>query len=164
MSSTNYIVSFGSGNPTANTGLSPTFTVFKVVPGGGSTTAPGITEIPSATGLYYFTYEPLTSMAFVIDGGSSLTGNARYIPGNLYPVSAADQFIGTTASSFGSTATDPSTVMGYLKRLQEFNEGNSVFTKTSGLWDVFARGNTAGASTLLVEKTLTDNGSTITKT
>lgn len=182
----NFLLQFGSGT-TTNAGLAPTFTVFKVFPGGGNTTAPGITEVPSATGLYYFTYEPAASIAFVVDANTtSLSASARYIVGNLDPIQAIDEritemgmtlvaigntgsaqvalLIGTTASSFGSTSTDPATVMGYLKRLQEFNEGNSNFTKQSGAWDIFARGNAVGASTQLIQKVVTDQGAVIRKT
>lgn len=188
----NYIIKFGQ---TLITGLSPTFTIFKVVPGGGSTTPPGVTELPTSSGLYYFSYEPSASIAFTIDGATTaLITTSRFISGALDPVQAVDEritelgaslnalsasfgaqsasfgfgsslvaLIGTTASSFGSTLTDPSTVMGYLKRLQEFNEGNSIFTKTSGAWSIYSRGNAVGASTQLAQKTVSDAGSVITK-
>lgn len=184
-----YILQFGN---TLYSGLTPTFTVFKVVPGGGATTPPGVTEIPSSSGLYYFTYEPAAAIAFNIDGGSALSSITRYIAGALDPVQAVDEritelgtsltalssslsilgaslvqpilnILGTTNSSFGTTLVDPSTVIGYLRRLQEFDEGNSIFTKTSGTWAIFARGNATGASTGLVQKTITDSGSVITK-
>jgi hypothetical protein len=207
----NFIVQFGSGAPSTYAGLSPTFTVFNVVPGGGATTAPGITQVPTSTGLYYFTYNPLGSVAFVIDGGASIIGDARYLAGSLDPIDAVDEQItalgvstfamgasllaqgvsilaqgnsiaifggslvaglGGLGDSFGTTLTDPSTVFGYLKRLQEFNEGNSVFTKTTGIWGVFSRGNTyvlgpttyPGSSTQIAAKTLDDSGSIIVKT
>lgn len=194
----NYIIQFGQSFYPA---LAPTFTAFQVVPGGGATTAPGVTAVPGATGMYYFSYEPAGSIAFILDGATTGLGNARYITGALDPVQAVDEritemgttlvaignslsamgtslsamggsfgfgasifaLLGSTASSFGSTATDPATVFGFLKRLQEFNEGNSVFYKTSGLWDVYARGNAVGASTMLVEKSLVDSGSVVTK-
>lgn len=191
----NYILQFGG---TLYTGLTPAFTVFKVVPGGGSTTAPGITEIPTNSGLYYFTYEPAASIAFNIDGGAALITVSRYITGALDPIQAVDEritemgssltalgtsfaalsatfggqlatgatiltLLGNPASSFGTTLTDPTTVFGYIKRNQEWNEGDSIFTKTSGTWDVFARGNAVGASTELIQKTITDSGSVITK-
>jgi hypothetical protein len=156
----NYILQFGS---TTWSGLTPTFSVFRAVPGGGTTTAPGITELPTSSGLYYFTYDPQGPVAFVADGGASLLATSRYIAGTLDPIQSVDEKLGTTASSFGSTATDPSTVFGFLKRFLEFNEGNSVFTKSSGAWAIFARGNAAGASTGLAAKTLYDSGSVVTK-
>lgn len=195
-----YLVLFGSGNPASNTGLSPTFTVFKTVPGGTNATPPGITEIPSATGQYYFTYGATNAIAFVIDGGSGLASSIRYVPGLLDPVDAIDEQLtaygntalqgmsnlgttmltsfaglgntmfygfsgidaklGATNASFGSTNTDPTSIFGFVKRLQEFNEGNSTFNKATGVWDVYSR----GSSTLLTEKTLADSSGTVSKT
>ena len=198
----NYLIQFFSSvNPSLITGFSPTFTVFKTVPGGANATPPGITEIPTATGLYYFTYGPTNTVAFVIDGGASLPVSSRYIAGNLDPVQAVDEqltgvgntlqaigntllaqgsstntqivgLIGSLADSYGSTLSDPTTVFGYLKRLQEYNEGNSLFTKSSGVWQVYTRGVTyvlgpttyPGTTTLLSQKTIADSGSVITKT
>lgn len=194
--SKNYIIQFSNGNPTLWIGLSPTFTVFKAVPGGTDVTPPGITQIPTNTGLFYFTYGATSSIAFVIDGATtSLTSSERYITGNLDPadnidgivgntvmggmsllatgitglasgisalslgVSAVSVLIGTTASSFGNTATDPSDLFGYLKRLQEWNEGNSIFNKSTSLWDIYSR----GSSTLLAEKSLVDSQGLVTK-
>lgn len=205
----NYLLIFGNGtNPASNAGLNPTFTVFNVVPGGGSTTAPGITQIPTNTGLYYFSYAPTSSVAFVVDGATTGLGSARYIAGiidgndvvneligsTLYPMGVSltalgttsialfgasflgaslqalalgssgvadlSARIGTTASSFGTTATDPATVLGYLKRLQETNEGNQSFNKSTSAWDVYSR----GSSTLLFEKTLEDSSGSVSST
>ncbi len=69
-------------------------------------------------------------------------------------------FVGTTASSFGSTSIDPSTLFGFLKRAQEIQEGAQVYTKASGLWDLYDRTQT----TLLREKTISDSSSQTTKT
>lgn len=194
----NFLLQFGTGLPSLNTGLAPTFSVFRVIPGGGATTPPGITELPTTTGLFYFTYgmsAGSNAIAFVVDGFTSALGSARYIAGELDPSQFVDEqltaqgttlvaignsltalgnsfgfgssllaVIGSTASSFGTTAADPATVFGFLKRLQEFNEGNSNFAKTSGVWDIYARGNAVGASTQLIQKTLTDSGSIVTKT
>jgi hypothetical protein len=199
----NYIVQFGGGNPTSFAGLSPTFIVFKVVPGGGAPTGatapPGITQIPSSTGLYYFTYEPLTSVAFVIDGGNTLATSDRYVVNCIDTIQNVDetlavfgdntlalgmsllalgntnvalgttgiatteQLVGFTSSPIGDLTDSPTDVMGYLMRLREFNEGNSTFAKTSGLWSIYASGSSIGASTLLAEKTLSDNGTVVTK-
>lgn len=68
--------------------------------------------------------------------------------------------IGDTTSSYGSTSIDPTTLFGFLKRNQEFWEGNQAYAKASGLMDFYSR----GSSTLLVEKTITDSTSTTTKT
>lgn len=162
----NYTLIFGSGNPTGNTGLSPTFIVFKSVPGGNNVIPPGITEIPTSTGLYYFSYGVTASISFVVDGGSTLSSAVRYIPGALDPSDAVDEQlalitaeIGTTASSFGSTAVDPGTLYGYLKRLQELGEGNATFDKTTSVWSIYSR----GSSTQLASKTFADNSGNIVK-
>lgn len=153
-----YYLSFGA-NPTVNTGLSPTFIGFKAL-GGSAATAPGITEIPGITGLYYFTYGPTTAVGFMIDGGASLTTSSRYIAGSLDPNDAMDEKLGTNADSFGSTSADPTTIFGFIKRYQEFNEGNSTFNKTTGVWNIFSR----GSSTQLIQKTLGDTNSIVSKT
>lgn len=67
--------------------------------------------------------------------------------------------LGTTASSIGTTNTDPVDIMGHLKRIQEFHEGTSEFSKTSGLWQIKTRG-----STLMVQRTLANAVTTVTKT
>lgn len=197
-----FLVQFGTGNPgtTLNAGLSPTFILFAVMPSGalptGGSAVPGITQLPNnaggiSTGVFYFTYEPLSPIAFVIDGGSAITtAAARYVSGALDPVQAVDEriaglssmianqgttltgSIGSLADSFGTTLSDPTSVFGYLKRLQEWNEGDSTFLKTSGTWAVWSRGNTfilgastyPGTSAMLTTKNLVDNGSNITKT
>ena len=185
----NYLLQFGTGNPSSFSGLAPTFITFKTIPGGTNVTPPpGITEIPTATGLYYFTFGATTSVVFTVDGATSgLSDPVRYISGE---VSALDQLdvnlaaqgstlvaigntlaamgssfapflslIGTTTSSFGDSTTDPLTVFGYLRRLQEFNEGNANFTKSSGFWSIYSR----GSSYLLAQKTIADTASNVTK-
>jgi hypothetical protein len=66
--------------------------------------------------------------------------------------------IGTTASSFGTEVVDPTTVFGYLKRMQEFNEGNQDFNKTTGVWTIEARN-----TSLIATKTLTNSSSEVTR-
>lgn len=68
--------------------------------------------------------------------------------------------IGSTASSFGDSTTDPVTVFGYLKRLQEFLEGDQSYTKASGALTFSSR----GSSTLLASKTVSDSNTETTKT
>lgn len=200
-----YLLQFSNGSPTLYSGLNPTMVVFKTMDG-TNVTAPGITQIPTNSGLYYFNYGPTTAMAFVVDGATTgLSSSERYITGQLDPADAINEqcaqgfsnaaigltmqaiglslmvgisnlssgitvivpgisgiadLIGNTASSFGSTSSDPATIFGYLKRLQEWNEGNSEFNKSTSLWDVFSR----GSSTLLAEKTLLDSAGIVSKT
>lgn len=140
-------------------GLSPTLSVFVNTSTGLTAAPPGITEIFS--GVYEFLYEPGQSFSiyFEADGGVGL-GSNRYVPGTLDPIIMVDQKVGFGTDSFGSTAIDPGTMYGMIKRLQELLEGNAVFNKSTGVWDVYSR----GSSTLLREKTLTNTTSSATKT
>lgn len=153
-----FVLTFGSGNPASFTGLSPTLSIFSSAPGGSLITAPSITEI-NATGFYTFAYDPTLPIIFLVDGGSNLQANDRYIKGILDPIQAVDAKVGFSFSTFGSTSIDPSTVLGYLKRNLEFEEGDSTFNKTTGEWVISSR----GSSTILRDKTLTDSAGTVTK-
>ena len=66
--------------------------------------------------------------------------------------------VGSTTSTFGDSASDPGTLYGYLKRIQEFLEGRSTFTKATGSWAISSRG-----GSLLATKTLTNTSSQVTK-
>lgn len=166
-----YVFQFGNGNPSSFAGLAPTFIVFTAV-GIGSTTPPAITQIPTSTGLYYTTYTPLSTVAFVLDGTATVTNNGfRYISGAMSPADNGPSLLGTLSDSFGSTLADPTTVFGYLRRLQEYNEGNNVFNKVSGALQYWSRGVTyasgtsvySGSSAMLIQKSVVDSGSVITK-
>lgn len=154
-----YWMAFGSGNPADNTGLTPTMTIFQTS-GGTAIAAPAITEPGSGTGLYKFSYGPTASIIFVCDGGAGLDSGDRYIIGALDPIQAVDEKVGSSSDSFGSTSVDPTTIFGYVKRNLEFNEGDASFNKSTGVWDISSR----GSSTLLREKTLTNNTTAATKT
>lgn len=155
----NYFAVFGSGDPRSNTGLFPTFILF-FDQNGATRTPPGITEVFAGSGMYQFQYAPSLGIGFLLDGGSALSASARYISGNLDPIQAVDEKVGTVNDSFGSTAVDPSTVLGYLKRGQEFSEGNATYTKADGKWSIFSR----GSSTMLTQKTLANNTTEADKT
>lgn len=154
-----YYLKFGSGDSVNFTGLTPTFTIF-AANGVTALTPPGITESPAGSGLYGFIYGPTQSILFKADGGAALSTSDRYISAALDPVQAVDEKVGYVTDSFGSTGTDPSTLMGYSKRNQEFNEGNATFIKATGIWDVYTR----GSSTLLMEKSLTNTTTAAGKT
>lgn len=77
---------------------------------------------------------------------------------NIVDLTPVLTLIGTTASSIGSTGVDPGDMMGYLKRLQELQEGDADFNKTTGVWQIESRG-----GTLLREKTLANTASAVTK-
>lgn len=173
-----FLVQFGAGNPSTYTGLAPTFIVFTAI-GVGNTTPPGITEVPTSTGLYYFNYAPQSAVAFVLDGTATITSNPiRYVSGLLDPTSqvpsgitAIGTILGSLGDSIGTTLTDPGTVVAFLKRIQEDLEGNNVFTKQSGAFELWSRGVThvlgvttyPGSSQMLIQKVVSDSGSVITK-
>ena len=71
-----------------------------------------------------------------------------------------DTEIGSTASSFGDSSTDPATVFGYLRRVVQFLEGNQTYTKSTGGL-VFA---SRGSSYVLASKTVADSTTQTTKT
>lgn len=113
-----------------------------------------------------------TALAFGLTNsvmGVTLTGYASTIYGygvSIYAQGASAGLgaeilnrIGTTASSFGSTGTDPGDVYGFLKRLQELQEGQASFDKTTGIWQIQTRG-----ATTLRSRTLLNSASSVTKT
>ena len=153
-----YWVKFGSGDPRTYTGLSPTMVIF-ATQGGTALAGPGMSEVISGSGFYQFQYGPTISIIFLADGGSGLTAGDRYVSGPLDPIQAVDQTVGQPYASFGSTSVDPTTVIGWAKRNQEIMEGNAVFNKSTGVWDVYSR----GSSTLIFEKQLANNTTQATK-
>ncbi len=167
-----YWFTFGT-NPTATTGLAPTFTQF-VDQLGQTLSPPGITESPAGFGFYRANYTVglSTSIAFVVDGGATLSTSIRYATGNIFEQNSLDTLgttlltvaniaplIGSTVASFGSTSVDPSTVFGYLRRSMEVQEGNQTFLKSTGQWSILSR----GSSTLLATKLLNSDVSGVTR-
>jgi hypothetical protein len=84
--------------------------------------------------------------------------------GNTLPSIMAfnSSFIGSTASSFGTSGTDPSTVFGYLKRIQELMEGDQVFFAAGGTLMLYNR-TALGTTTLLRTKDVLNTGASVTK-
>lgn len=139
---------------------SPTFVLLQDE-SGSTATPPGVTQLISGTGAYQFSFAGSTlSYFFRVDGGASLGVDRRYIDGVLDPLDTIDQKIGTLADSIGSTSADPSTIFGYVKRLQELHEGNATYIKSTGIWTLSSR----GSSTVLREKALTNDSVSATKT
>lgn len=99
-----YWVTFGSGVPSSNSGLAPTFIQFWQ--DSGSTLAPpSIAEIGSSSGLYKFSYTPTVSIGFVLDGATTgLAANVRYVLGNLDPADRIDEY-GTSLMAQGVSLT-----------------------------------------------------------
>lgn len=149
-------------NPTTYTGLAPTLIQF-VDNLGNNISAPGITESPAGSGIYRFSYGPTIGMFLTVDWGGVITSSYRYTKGSLDPIQAVDERVGGILGnndSIGSTAIDPTTVIGFLKRALEFWEGNASYDKATGTWDIYSR----GSSTLLREKDLTNTVTAATKT
>lgn len=155
-----YGLVFTTSDPRTTTGLTPTLIQFWDMATGGTLPPPGITELFVGSGVYQFSYAATGPVYFLADGGSIVADTDRYLEGILDPIQSVDERLGTVADSFGSTSVDPTTVLGYLKRLQEWLEGNANFAKSTGTWQVFSR----GSSTMLQQKALTNTTSSATKT
>lgn len=91
--------------------------------------------------------------------GTTLVGVGNTLAGIGISLNVFTSLIGSTSSSFGDSLTDPSTLFGYLKRLQENLEGNSQYVKVSGLWGIYSR----GSSTTLANKTITNSATMVSK-
>lgn len=116
---------------------------------GVSNLAQGLTTLGYGVSIY----------AQVQNNGTTLVaiGNSLAVLGTS--LSIIIPAIGSTASSFGDASTDPSTLFGYLKRIQENLEGDSQYVKVSGIWSIFDR----AASATLVVKTITNNATMVVK-
>lgn len=146
-----YQLNFGGDvDPTTVAGLTPTFTQFWNVGAGTTAAPPGITQLYA--GAYFFQYDcPVgTQISFLVDGGSALS-SGRFIRSDLTAIQGMDVVIGSTASAFGTSSTDPGQLMGMVRRTQEFLEGLQNFNKTSGIYTAESRG-----GSLLMTKTLTN--------
>lgn len=155
-------ITFHPTDPRTYPSLAPTFLTFKRLDTQADVTPPGITQL-STTGVYMFAYNITAPVYFLIDGITTTAATDRYVYGLLDPSdqldNKIDSLVGSTASSFGTTSVDPSTLFGYLKRMQEFMEGDQTFTKSSGVWDIKTRG-----GTLFAQKTLSDSTSSTERT
>lgn len=67
--------------------------------------------------------------------------------------------IGSTASSYGTSAADPVDLFGYMKRIMENLEGNQTFYKASGVLQIYPRSN----ATLLASKTIANSVSMVVR-
>jgi len=88
----------------------------------------------------------------------TLSANSSSLSVGASILNSISDRIGFTTSTFGDVNTDPGTLYGYLKRTQEFLEGDATFTKLSGAWNVQSRG-----GSLLAQKTLNNTASQVTK-
>lgn len=91
--------------------------------------------------------------------GNTLTGIGNTVSILGISFGALIGVIGSTASSFGDVSTDPATLFGYLKRVQENLEGDSQYVKVSGIWSIFDR----ASSVTLAVKTIANNATLVAK-
>jgi hypothetical protein len=101
-----------------------------------------------------------TILSWVMNTGTSLSSQGTSIIAMGNTLSVLASYVGSTASSFGDSGTDPATVFGYAKRVVEFLEGNQVYTKSSGGLVFSSR----GSSYTIASKTVSDTSSTTSKT
>ncbi len=92
--------------------------------------------------------------------GTTLVAQGSTLVGTGNTLLTLSSYIGSTASSFGSTSVDPTTLFGFLKRAQDLSEGNNTYVKSTGVLSMLSR----GSSTLLATKTISDTSSQTTKT
>jgi hypothetical protein len=104
----------------------------------------------------------LSAMGFTLTGiGNTVLGigNTIFAIGASTSVLALASQIGTAADSFGTDTVDPTSLFGFMKRIQEIQEGDSNYAKGTGVWSIYNR----GSSTLLRSKTIADAATTVTK-
>lgn len=89
--------------------------------------------------------------------GLTLTTNFASV---IVGIDTLSTSIGSTASSFGSDVADPTTVFGFLKRSQEFWEGNETYFKTTGVLDFYSRGTTSLIRSKLISDSTTETNKT----
>lgn len=99
-----YWLKFGNTSAADYTGLFPTLTIFNSL-GITALAAPGITEIPAASGLYRFQYDPTTPIVFQCDGGATLASSLRYIVGSLDPNDKIDEDVAALGSSVSALSS-----------------------------------------------------------
>jgi hypothetical protein len=189
-----YFIQFGTGDARTFTGLAPTFLIFADSSGVtyAPPSIKEVNSGWGNYGFTY-TFSSTLPIYFQADGATSgLTVSNRYVSGVLDPVQAVDQnitgigntlslvasyqftlatgltnlalSIGSTSSSYGSSSIDPGSVFGYLKRLQELQEGDQVFQAAGGTLSIYNRTQFDGVTTLLRTKTIYNLGQMITKT
>lgn len=123
-----YWFTFSTQDPRTYTGLAPTFVQF-VNQIGQTLAPPGITESPVGFGFYRsnYTVGASTSIAFLVDGGATLSSTVRYIVGNIYESESLDT-LGATLSQIGTNLTNTgSTVIGIGQTLTAIGSTISSF-------------------------------------
>lgn len=119
---------------------------------GASNIALGMTNVAIGTSLGAL---GITNLAQSTNNGATIVAIGNTLSG----INTNLAGLGDTASTFGDVNTNPGTVFGYLRRVVEFLEGNSTFTKATGGLTFSSR----GSSYVLANKTVSDTTTTTTK-
>lgn len=128
---------------------------------GTSLTARGNTLLGYATLTYGYALDGWALGSQNLDQGSTIKAISVTILAAVNGLSGyVSNLIGSTSSSFGTSAVEPVDLFGYLKRIQENLEGNSTYSKTTGAFSILSR----GSSYTLASKTITNSVSLVTKT
>lgn len=126
---------------------------------GTSLIAIGVTQLAQGTLITQTDTDVLNlGTSFVAFGVSSIAlGNTILAASGAG--SSLSILIGSTASAIGDSVTDPSTLFGYVKRLNESILGQETFNKGSGAFIILDR---TGATTL-ASRTITNSASMVIK-
>lgn len=147
------------GSTLTGFGTSLTASQVSIAGQGTSITAQGVSITAQGVSL---TAQGVSLFAFgtsTISFGVSLVALGNTILASTGTGSTLVVTIGTTASLIGNSTTDPSDLFGYVKRIAELIQGQQLFTKGSGVLDLYDR---TGA-TLLTVRTVSNNASLVTK-
>lgn len=180
----NYSVAFGSGNPQQYSGMTPTLLVFFNLASGLTLPGPTFTEGLTGSGIYTFQYGATTPIAFIAYSVTTSPGSVgSYVSGQIDPADRSDEYgtsilavglsnyalmganislsviVGTTASTIGGISALPGDLFGYMMRLEQLFSGQQQFTKGIGQLQLYDR----TGSTLLVQRTITNSASLVTK-
>lgn len=68
--------------------------------------------------------------------------------------------LGSSASLIGDNSSSPTTVFGFIMRARQWLEGDSTYTKATGVLQNYDR----SGATLISQVTIADNGTTVTRT
>lgn len=90
-----YVMRFGSGDPRTFTGMNCTMLIF-TTDAGVTVSPPGISEVLSGSGMYYFNWGTTTAISFLADAATTSPGTTgRYVAGSIDPADRTDEYAAT---------------------------------------------------------------------
>lgn len=108
-----YVMQFGTGDPRQFTGLRPTL-LFFTTDAGATISPPGVSEVLTGSGLYYFNWGTTTAMSFLADAATTSPGTSgRYVAGSIDPADRADEY-GNTLTAIGTSQIAQGVSLGAL--------------------------------------------------